>query len=330
MPEIGVNLNNREPLLTDEYSINDMFHMAVQTEELGFDSVWVGDNLLEKPRLEPISCLAKVAGLTDTVDLGTACMVTSLQNPVQFAQAWATLDMISDGRMILGACMGEPTKENRKQHDVVGVDPRKRAHVFEEGLEIMQTLWADETVDYDGEYFTFEDVSFDTGNEVVPLATVQDDPRVHVVSNPNLHGKEAVQDRAVQRIVDIGSGWMSCCRADHRNEYEAQVDAIHSYARVQGVDPDSIDMSYQITANIADSEEQGKKEMRDYIESYYPQHDIEDENLDDWGPIGPADRIIDWIERFDDLGCDHFIVRFGGYDQLGQMERFADEVLPAI
>lgn len=329
MVQIGVNLNNRQPLLIDDYGVDDMVDIAVESEELGFDSVWVGDNLLEKPRLEPLSCLATVAGLTEDVQLGTACMITSLRNPVQFAQAWTTLDMLSDGRMVLGACMGEPTKENRKQHEVVGVDPRRRAGAFEDGLAVMRSLWQDGEVNFSGDYYEFEDVSFNTGNEVNPLVPVQDDPAVHVVSNPSLHGKEAVHDKAVERIVDNG-GWMTCCRADHPEEYEAQMDAIASYANEQGVDPESIDTSYQLTVAIADSEEEGEQEMHDYIESYYPQHDIEEENLDDWGPIGTADDVIEWIEEFDELGCDHFVIRFGAKDQRGQMRRFADEVLPSF
>ena len=100
MVNFGINVNNREPLITKKYSIPDMFHMGAEAENLGFDSVWVGDSLLEKPRLDPIATLAVLADRTKKVKLGTACMVTPLRNPIQFGQAWATLDMFSEGRMI--------------------------------------------------------------------------------------------------------------------------------------------------------------------------------------------------------------------------------------
>lgn len=329
MVKIGVNLNNREPLITDEYTVDDMFNMGVQAEELGYDSVWIGDNLLERPRLEPVSILGSLAGLTDRVSLGTACMITTLRNPVQFAQAWATLDQISDGRMILGACMGTPNPLNRKQHEVVGVPPAKRALALEEGLEVMKALWEDGEVNYSGEYFEFEDVSFDTGEEINPLSPVQDEVEIMVVSNPSLHGKEAVVDRAIRRIVDIGNGWMSCCRADRPDEYETQYDAIVDYAEDQGVDPSDISTSYQVTLHIADSSDEAEEAMHDYISSYYPaMYDPDD--IESWGPMGTAEDIVDWIEDFNNRGCGHFIVRFGAFDQKSQMERFSNEVLPLL
>lgn len=330
MVEVGLNVNNREPLLIEEYTPDRMFETARKAEELGFDSVWVGDNLLEKPRLEPLTCLAKIAAITDSVTLGTSCMLTTLRHPVQFAQAWATLDVISGGRMLLGACMGEPTEENYRQHEMVGVPPKRRAVALEEGIQIMKALWRDGEVTFSGEQFDLDGVSFDTGMEAVPLRPVQDDPPVVVVSNPTLHGGEATNERAVRRIVDVGDGWMSCCRADHPGEFTAQRGAIRAYAEERGVDPDDLAISYQVTVNVADSVEAAERDMRDYIESYYPQHDIESEHLPDWGPMGPPEAIAGWIEEFSELGCDHFIVRFGAADQRGQLERFANEVLPAV
>lgn len=329
MVKIGVNLNNREPLITDEYTIEDMFDMGVQAEDLGYDSVWIGDNLLERPRLEPLTILGKLAGLTDEVSLGTACMITSLRNPVQFAQAWATLDMITDGRMVLGACMGTPNDLNRKQHDVVGVPPSKRALALEEGLEVMQELWENGEVTYDGDFFDFEDVSFDTGKEVVPLEPVQDDPTVMVVSNPSLHSDEAVVDRAVKRIVDVGNGWMTCCRADHSEEFEAQYNAVATYAETQGVDPDDVTVAYNLATHLGDSTRAAEKAAKKYIASYFPVS-FHETGLADWGPMGTPDDVISWIERFADLGCDRFIFRFEAADRTAQFDRFAEEVLPSF
>lgn len=331
MPKFGVNINNREPLLTEKYSVSDMVEMADATEELGYDSVWVGDNLLERPRIEPISLLSVVAGRTDRVKLGTACMITPLRNPVQFAQAWTSLDMLSDGRTILGACMGSFTPRSELQYEVVGVPPKKRATVLEEGLKIMKSLWNGEEVNFHGDYFDFEGVAFDTGREVTPFVPVQDEIPIHVVSNPGSYGKDAVIDRAVRRIVDIGGGWMTCCRADHPDEYEQQIDAIGSYANEQGKTIDDIDTSYQVTVHIADSQRAAEENMNEYLSFYYPsRHDPEESNLYDWGPIGTADDVIEWLENFSDLGCDHFVMRFGSFDQFDQLERFSEEVLPSF
>jgi len=90
--EFGVNLNNREPLITSGYSLADLLDLAVLAEQRGFDSVWVGDSLFSKPRFEPISLLSALSQRTSTVRLGTACLVTSTRNPLYLALEWATLD----------------------------------------------------------------------------------------------------------------------------------------------------------------------------------------------------------------------------------------------
>lgn len=327
--QVGVNLNNREPLLTDEYTVADMVDLASGAESLGYDSVWIGDNLLERPRLEPLTSLAAMSSVTESVDLGTACMITPMRNPVQFAQAWATLDLLSDGRMLLGACMGTPTDLGKKQYETVGVPMERRATVLEEGIEVMKRLWDDGTVTYDGEYFQYEDVSFDTGNERFPLRPVQDDPPVYIASNPSVHGKDPVLDRAVRRIVDVGDGWLTCCRADHPGDYEQQWSAIADYADEQGVDPADVGTAYQVTLNVAETTEGAETQMHEYIADYYPAM-YDPDGMADWGPMGTPAEVVEWFEEFHELGCETFVVRFGAYDQRTQLERFADEVLPAL
>ena len=76
--------------------------LAERAENLGYDSVWIGDSLLARPRHEPITLLAGVAGRTKRVKLGTAVLLPALRNPVLLAHSVATLDQVSQGRVILG------------------------------------------------------------------------------------------------------------------------------------------------------------------------------------------------------------------------------------
>lgn len=330
MPHFGFNVNNREPLLNEEFSVGDMLDIGAEAEELGFDSVWVGDNLMEKPRHEPVSTLSAIADRTEDVELGTACMITSLRHPVQFAQAWTTLDVISDGRTLLGACQGTPSEMNRHQHEMVGVPGDRRYKALEEGIEIMKQLWAEGTVDrYEGDVYDLENATFDTGHETQPFRPVRGgDTPVLVTANPSLHGNPAVLDRVISRIVDVGDGWLTANRWDQPEEYSDQIDAIHDYASEQGRDPDDLRTAYQITFNINDSREQAEKEMMRYITSYYPNH--QDPDFDSWGPVGTPQDVIDQIQDYHDRGCDSFVVRFGADDQFEQLRRFADEVLPSF
>lgn len=326
MVDIGFRVSTRETLTTPQYKFADVFDLAQRAESLGFDSVWAGDSLLDRPRFETLTTLGAIAALTDDVRLGTACMVTPLRNPIQFAQAWTTLDIISDGRMLLGACMGTP--QDHASYEAVGVPHDQRATVLTEGIEVMRQLWREGKVTYSGEHFQFEDISFESGSERVPFRPVQDDPPVIIASNPGLHGKPAVVDRAVKRIVDVGDGWLTCCRADQPEEFKQQWAAISDYAKEQGKDPDDIHVVYNLATHIADSHSEARTQMQDFVSRYFPR--MNPEVVDDMGPSGTADDIIDHMERFLELGVDDFVFRFEAEDRYEQMDRFAEEVLPSF
>ena len=171
--QFGVNLNNREPLIAPDYDLPMLLDLSTVVEELGFDSVWVGDSLFSKPRWEPISLLSAISQRTSRVKLGTACMVSSTRNPLYLALEWATLDAISGGRTILGTGMGNPEEGVRREFEALGLDYKKRAAIFDEGLEAIRQLWTKGSVTLHGEHFTYDDVSFFSGTEQGPLMPAQ-------------------------------------------------------------------------------------------------------------------------------------------------------------
>src|SRR5438034_11465222 len=156
----GVNLNNREPLIAPDYDVQMLLDLSGRVEELGFDSVWVGDSLFSKPRYEPIALLAAISQRTSRVRLGTACMVSSTRNPLYLALEWATLDQISGGRTILGTGMGNPEEGVRREFEALGLDYARRGAIFEEGLAVLRSLWTDGSVTFHGRYFDYDAVSF--------------------------------------------------------------------------------------------------------------------------------------------------------------------------
>src|SRR5438309_6587619 len=131
--EFGVNVNNREPLIAPDYDLQMLLDLSEAVEDAGFDSVWVGDSLFSKPRYEPISLLSAISQRTQRVRLGTACMVSSTRNPLYLALEWATLDVISGGRTILGAGKGNPEDGVRREVEALGLDDDRRGPIFGEG-----------------------------------------------------------------------------------------------------------------------------------------------------------------------------------------------------
>src|SRR5690606_32278074 len=115
------------------------------------------------------SLLSAISQRTSRVGLGTACLVAPLRDPVSLALAWATLDQLSAGRTILGACAGNVEEGVRKEFEALGLDFRTRTSRFEEILHILRRLFDDGRVSYQGKHFQLDDVSFDSGTERHPL-----------------------------------------------------------------------------------------------------------------------------------------------------------------
>jgi alkanesulfonate monooxygenase SsuD/methylene tetrahydromethanopterin reductase-like flavin-dependent oxidoreductase (luciferase family) len=120
---------------------------------------------------------------------------------------------------------------------------------------------------------------------------------------------------------------MTCCRAQHPEELVDQLAWIRKVADELGDDMERLVISYQVTMNIGDSEAEARSAFDDYISKYYPELS-QAMDLSNWGPVGSPDQIADWVRTFAEAGVDHFICRFGAIDQFGQVERFANEVLP--
>lgn len=333
--QFGVNLNNREPLIAPDYDLAALLDLSERVEELGFDSIWVGDSLFSKPRYEAMTLLAALSQRTERVRMGTACLVSSLRNPLTLSAEWATLDHLSGGRTIFGPCMGSAEVGVKREYKALEVPFKDRATVFEEGLQIIRTLWTEGKVDFHGKYFDYDEIEFHSGTEMAPLGPIQKPPPMWIVSNPRLidesHDERMVRimKRACARIIESGDGWMTCCRAQHPEELTEQIGYLETAAEERGRDFSDYEVAYQVTMNIGDSEQAANEAFDSYISQYYPELS-QAMDLSNWGPVGEPEQIIAWLREFADRGVTHFICRFGDLDQFTQVERFANEVLPAF
>jgi len=282
-----------------------------------------------------MSLLSAISQRTSRVQLGTACVVSTLRNPLVLAMEWATLDHLSGGRTIFGPCMGNPEEGVRREYKALGLPFKDRATIFEEGLAVLRTLWTEGSVDFHGTYYDYDEVSFHSGTEMAPLGPLQKPPPIWVVSNPRLvddsHDERMVKimRRACRRIIEYGDGWMTCCRAEHPDELTEQIGYLDEAAGELGRDFSDYEVSYQVTMNIGDSEEAARTAFDSYISQYYRELS-QAMDLSNWGPVGEPEQIAHWLREFADRGVTHFICRFGDLDQFTQVERFAQEVLPAF
>lgn len=145
----------------DTASLAEMGTYLRRAEDLGFESAMLIDHLLVAPPaysttwLEPVSLLSALAGVTRTIKLGTLVLVLPFRDPVAFAKEWATLDLLSGGRSILGVGVGW----HEGEFATLRIPFKERGRRMNEMLEAIIELWAGDHVTYEGQFYRFEDLS---------------------------------------------------------------------------------------------------------------------------------------------------------------------------
>ncbi len=150
--KIGVQL----PEVEWEVPFPELIAMAQAAEAVGFDSVWYGDHLIydlpvgARGPWEAWTTLAALAASTSTIELGPLVASTSFHAPAMLAKKAATVDAISQGRLIVGLGAGW----NRREYDAFGFPYDRRVSRFEEAFTIIRTLLSDGEIDFAGDYYS--------------------------------------------------------------------------------------------------------------------------------------------------------------------------------
>lgn len=134
-----------------------------RAEQLGFDAVWVRDHLLWKPHgmegtdrtfIEPLASLNSIGAVTERIILGTAVLIP-LRWPLKLAQDLAAMSYLHGNRVIAGLGMGS----NHAELAAAGFNREQRKLIFTEMAQIIRRVWSEEEVTFEGEFFTFENVT---------------------------------------------------------------------------------------------------------------------------------------------------------------------------
>lgn len=286
--------------------------LAKAAELAGLDSVWVGDSLTAKPRLEPLTALTAVASQTERVRLGTAVLLAALRHPVHLAHQAATLDFISGGRLVLGAGVGGAFNEaQQREWQNAGVDSKSRATRFEEVVHVVSRLTTGEPIDFSGRHFEFKDVS-------IAPASPQEGGVPFLIAAHWRSGRE----RQFERAARLGAGVVSI--SDYPDEYSKVVSKVQHHAMKLGRDPDEVERTFYMTVNIGSNADECAEEADRFLNLYYGMNMWGDR----WGPYGPSELIAERIRRYEDAGAETIIVRFASFDQERQLTLFLEEIVP--
>jgi probable F420-dependent oxidoreductase len=192
--------------------------LARRCEEVGFDSLWVGDHVsFHIPILESLTLLSFVAGVTERIRLCTGVYLVPLRHPTTTAKVASTLDVLSGGRLTLGVGVGG---EFPPEFEATGVPLAERGSRTDEGIEVMRRLWREERVVHEGRHFRFGPVT------LAPRPLQDGGPRIVV------GGRKGPTFRRAGRL---GDGYIShMCSA---GQYAANMEAIAGHAAAAGRGP---------------------------------------------------------------------------------------------
>jgi alkanesulfonate monooxygenase SsuD/methylene tetrahydromethanopterin reductase-like flavin-dependent oxidoreductase (luciferase family) len=288
------------------------WQMAETAERIGYDSVWVGDSITSKPRLEPMAVMAALAARTHRVKIGTAVMLNALRHPVHLAHSIATIDNISGGRIVLGLGAGRSNNQMFvDEHAIVGVPITERADRMEESIDVLRMLWSQDNVSHPEGYYPLNDVTLEP-------RPVQEQVPIWLSSN-------WVQ-RGLKRVAAQGDGWIT--NVPSTEMFTKCLDKIEEKGAEFGKDVSGIKRVLYISVNLND-EDEALSEGDGFMRAYYgiPYEVVSKQLL---CVFGPAQEAIDAIKRYKEAGADYFIVRFASPNQMEQLEKFTELVAPHV
>jgi probable F420-dependent oxidoreductase len=242
--------------------------------------------------LDPIVTLSLIAGVTERVRLGTSVFVLPYRNPVTFAAEVAALDVLSDGRLILGIGIGWM----REEFEAIGVPASERGARTDEHLEALKTLWTEDPASFDGSFTRFENVVLAT------RPRTEGGPPIWVGGNT---------DAALRRALRLGDGWHGFeVFADEVGELRSRLERLGEEV---GRDPGELELS--VARGLVPP---GREE-----ESFIPERRMLG---------GSAESVVDELGRYEDGGVDMVLIQISLLAPLvpDALEWVAAEVLPQL
>ena len=280
-PATGLLLPSREALLWADGDLHFVVEAAKHAERDGYDSVWVGDSLLARPRGEPLTLLAGIAGATARVTLGTAVLLPLLRHPLSLAHGLATLDRIAKGRLVVGVGPGAELPGTHAELAALGVPSDRRVGAMLSAIERCKRLWGNE----------------EPGIELQPRPFRPGGPPIW------LGGSGPRMLRLAGRSFD---GWLpfSPTPAD----YASGLRAVREAAEGGGRDPDSVATGAYLTVAIADTPREAADQLEIYMQAYYgvPAAVMSKAQA---CHAGTVDSASEWFAAYRSAGARHLVVR---------------------
>jgi probable F420-dependent oxidoreductase len=315
--DFGFSFPGRGPFATAEI----LAKLAHKADDLRYSSIFVTDHVVipatqsapypysptgkfagdwTNGYLEPLALMSYLAGETSRVKLGTSVLVIPYRNPVVTAKMLATLDVLSGGRVILGAGVGWFKEEFEALHAEAF---ERRGAVTDEYLQLMRACWTQEPVEWKGAYYRMSPVS------AMPKPRQKGGIPIWVGGHT---------DAALRRAGELSDGWHPIGLRPPAmllpDEYRDKVAIVRDWARKAGRDPKAVTLSFRCPLEVLPKRAKQAAGERQLFR-------------------GTAAQVIADVRTYQALGVTHFVFDPIASDVKGWiaiMERFAEEVRPKV
>jgi len=300
---------------------------AREVENLGFDSIFITDHLLAAKQfysvsfLEPLTALSLVAGVTNRVKLGTSVMVMPIREPVLLAKQLATMQFLSNNRIVLGAGIGWYPPE----YAATGVKKSERGPRTDEILDIIVPLLEGETVTYDGKFYSIEDVLIEPRSTQRPDVWIGGGSQLADAGSPDL--PRIVEP--VKRRILAAEGWVprpTCPPEDISRDWSE----LQAYFTEHGRDPDDLVIAHENFYHFVGTDdgakarkEQHEAMLRVMSEARGPEY------LEKVYLFGTPDEVVESLQTRVDAGVQRFMLHTMTPDP-AQLEQWATHVIPHV
>ncbi len=270
-------------------SAKTIVSVAERAEDWGLDSFWLSDHLLApSPELDVVATLSMLASHTSRMKLGPSVLLLNLRHPLMVAKSFASLDYLSNGRMVMAVGTGA----NLADYAACGIPPESRGKRLDEGIEVLRTVWKSPKASYHGRFFNFDDVTID--------------PRPAERTNNDFGTMDiwvgGRSDAALKRAGRLADGFFASFQTPE--EFGASMAKIREYAAAQGRANARIESGLILLCRIAGSRESALKEMGPMLNAMGRGA----EQFLERSVFGSAEDVIGRLSEYVSQGLDKFVL----------------------
>ncbi|HEX9443970.1 MAG TPA: LLM class flavin-dependent oxidoreductase [Candidatus Binatia bacterium] len=317
--EFGLLLHTRHLIRGDRGAsgrteLDAFWATAERAETDGYDHLWTGDSprisQLDRAHADCLTIMAGLAARTGKIRIGAVPLIAALRNPVLLAHSLATLDVISDGRLLVGVSAAPQYKYAEREFAACGVPFAERAGRLEESIGVMRRLWTEESFSFQGKYYSWPEIG------IQPRPARQSIP-IWIAAGDN--------ENALRRAALLGDGWFTV--APTLETYLARRQKIDRFARAAGRDLGNFSSALFATFHLsagAGAEEEGWT----LAERYFRQPRAQLKHLSPF--FGTPEDSAKKLQGYVDAGLTAVVARFVAADVAGQTRMLLNEVKPRL